>query len=66
MKTIKTLKETTDYWKALPIGTVIAMPRDEDVGAIIKNGDGELVGHPDSATATEQHHRTLDKRRKGS
>ncbi len=60
MKTIKTLRESTDYWKGVPIGTVIAMPRDEDVGAIIKNGDGELVDHPDS----EGEATTLDKRRK--
>ena len=66
MKTIKTLKETTDYWKGVPIGTVIAVTKEDEIEAIIKNGDGELVDHPDSATATEQHHRTLDKRRKGS
>jgi len=42
MKTIKTLKETTDYWKGVPIGTVIAATKEDEIEAIIKNGDGEL------------------------
>ena len=48
MKTIKTLRESTNYWKGVPIGTVIAMLKDEEIEAVIKNGDGELVDHPDS------------------
>ena len=43
MKTIKTLREFTDYWKGVPIGTVIAMMKDDEIEAVIKNGDGELV-----------------------
>ena len=43
MKTIKTLRESTNYWKGVPIGTVIAMTKDDEIEAVIKNGDGELV-----------------------
>ena len=60
MKTIKPLREFTNYWKGVPIGTVIAMLKDDEIEAIIKNGDGELVDHPDS----EEEATTLAKRRK--
>ena len=60
MKTIKTLRESTDYWKGVPIGTVIAVTKDDEIEAIIKNGDGELVDHPDS----EEEAIRPDKRRK--
>ena len=60
MKTIKTLRESTDYWKGIPIGTVIAVTKEDEIEAIIKNGDGELVDHPDS----EGEATMPDKRRK--
>jgi hypothetical protein len=56
MKSIRILKETTNHWKGVSAGTVIAMMNEEDADSVIKNGEGELV---DQGTATSLHLREI-------
>ena len=56
MKSIRILKETTNHWKGVSAGTVIAMMNDEDADSVIQNGEGELV---DQGTATSLHLREI-------
>jgi hypothetical protein len=56
MKSIRILKETTNHWKGVSAGTVIAMMNEEDADSVIQNGEGELV---DQGTATSLHLREI-------
>ena len=53
MKHIRILKETTNHWKGVPTGTVIAMMNDEDADSVIKNAEGELVAEGERFTSLQ-------------
>ena len=46
MKTIKTLRESTNYWKGVPIGTVIAMLRDDEIDQVADGRDLTSIKKP--------------------
>ena len=42
MKTIKTVKENSQYWKRIPTGTLLRV-RDEDAEKIVSNKEGSYA-----------------------
>lgn len=42
MKTIKSLTENSQYWKRLPVGTLLRV-RDEDAEKVVKNKEAEYM-----------------------
>jgi hypothetical protein len=42
MKTIKTIKENSQYWKRIPLGTLLRV-RDEDAVNIVNKKEGKYM-----------------------
>ena len=42
MKTIRTVKENSQYWKRIPVGTLLRV-RDEDAEKVVNNKEAKYV-----------------------
>ena len=42
MKTIKTMAKNSQYWKRIPVGTLLRV-RDEDAEKVVNNSEAEYV-----------------------
>lgn len=58
MKTIKTVVENSQYWKRLPIGTLLRV-RDEDAEKVVKKKEAEYM--PKSAWKKLRNQETTNK-----
>ena len=58
MKTIKTITENSQYWKRVPVGTLLRV-RDEDAESIVNNNEGKYM--PKSAWKELRNKETTNK-----